>query len=151
MDEPEGIITAVCISACKGERKHAVAQVQCRAEYGIEGDAHAGPGPRQVSFLAAADIATMRTDTFEPQAGDFAENVIVDGPVLTGVRVGDGLEVVDGPCFEVTMIGKQCHDSGCAIRRATGTCIMPTKGVFGRVVTGGTLRPGQLLRRATGT
>jgi MOSC domain-containing protein YiiM len=151
MDRLEGTITDVCISAEKGERKRPVACAQCRVDHGIEGDAHAGRGPRQVSFLAAEDIDTMRSESFEPHAGDFAENVVVEGPVLSGIQVGDRLEAADGPCFEVTLIGKKCHNAGCAIRRATGTCIMPTKGVFGRVITGGTLRPGQRLRRTTGT
>jgi MOSC domain-containing protein YiiM len=43
--------------------------------------------------------------------------------------------------LEVTQIGKKCH-SGCAIFKEVGNCIMPKEGVFARVITGGTIRPG---------
>ena len=43
--------------------------------------------------------------------------------------------------LEITQIGKECH-SGCTIARRTGTCIMPTNGVFARVLTEGTIRTG---------
>jgi MOSC domain-containing protein YiiM len=142
-----GKLLAVCISERKGERKHTVARADCVPDHGIAHDAHAGPGLRQVSLLSEDDIGTMRSSTFEPQPGDFGENLIVSGGVLEGVQVGDRLEIDHGPSLEVTMIGKTCHDEGCAIRRAVGTCIMPTRGVFTRVVTGGELHPGQTVQR----
>ena len=40
-----------------------------------------------------------------------------------------------------TQIGKECHDK-CAIYAVVGDCIMPREGVFTRVLTGGTVRPG---------
>ncbi|MFC2741369.1 MAG: molybdopterin-binding protein, partial [Selenomonas sp.] len=46
--------------------------------------------------------------------------------------------------FEITQIGKECH-AHCAIYAAVGDCIMPREGVFGRVLHGGTLKPGDEL------
>ena len=43
--------------------------------------------------------------------------------------------------MEVTQIGKECHND-CAIRRITGTCVMPTEGIFAIVVREGTVRKG---------
>jgi MOSC domain-containing protein YiiM len=40
---------------------------------------------------------------------------------------------------EITQIGKECHKK-CAIFYRTGDCIMPREGVFGKILTGGTIR-----------
>jgi len=45
--------------------------------------------------------------------------------------------VFDGQVvFEVTPIGKECHNSGCAIKKATADCIMPKDGIFTKVILG---------------
>jgi MOSC domain-containing protein YiiM len=108
-------------------------------------DAHAGPGDRQVSFLSSEDIRTMEQLGIKALPGDFAENVIIDGPLLAEAEPGDRLQVADGPAFEVTVIGKECHNSACPVKTQTGTCIMPERGVFTRVITSGELRKGQVI------
>jgi len=138
-----GTIVAVCISRERGERKSSVASAACRVDYGIEGDAHAGPGIRQVSFLAMKDIREMEALGIELQPGDFAENIIVDSDVLDAIQPGDMLQVEGGPAFIVTQIGKDCHNDNCPIKIKTGTCVMPERGVFTRVITSGTIQPGQ--------
>jgi MOSC domain-containing protein YiiM len=140
-----GIIAAVCISIKRGTRKKPVETAFCREDYGIVDDAHAGPGDRQVSFLSSADIKTMEQLGIKPLPGDFAENVIVDGSLLAEAEPGDRLELEDGPFFEVTVIGKDCHNSACPIKTQTGTCIMPERGVFTRVISSGELRCGQVI------
>jgi MOSC domain-containing protein YiiM len=57
------------------------------------------------------------------------------------LAVGSRLTVGDSVLLEVTQIGKECH-SGCAIMRQVGSCVMPKEGVFAKVITGGTARPG---------
>ena len=142
-----GRIVAICVSARKGERKKPVAHALCRADHGVDGDAHAGPGLRQVSLLACAAVRSLETAALRFAPGDFAENILVDGPALDDIQSGDRLVVENGPEFEVTMLGKQCRDAGCPIRQQTGTCVMPSKGVFARVVRSGALRPGQTITR----
>ena len=46
--------------------------------------------------------------------------------------------------LELTQIGKECH-SHCQIFQTMGECIMPTQGVFTRVLRGGRLRTGDTL------
>ena len=46
---------------------------------------------------------------------------------------------------EVTQIGKECHH-GCEIMQQVGSCIMPTQGIFGRVLKGGIIRVGDAVR-----
>jgi molybdenum cofactor synthesis domain-containing protein len=55
--------------------------------------------------------------------------------------VGTLLRVGQEAILEITQIGKECHER-CAIFDQVGTCVMPTEGVFARVVQGGEVRPG---------
>ena len=54
-----------------------------------------------------------------------------------GTRLKIGREAL----LEVTQIGKVCHQR-CAIYYQAGDCVMPREGVFGEVLAGGTVRPG---------
>ncbi len=133
-------VKAICISDRKGEVKHVVSSADLVADHGIAGDAHAGPGHRQVSMLAAESIARVRDLIPDLADGAFAENLVVAGLDLGTVAVGTTLQVGQAR-LEVTQIGKECHQ-GCAIQKITGDCIMPREGVFCRVVEGGPLIPG---------
>ena len=133
-------VRAVCISERKGIRKHAVPEITVRKEHGIVGDAHAGNWHRQISLLATESIDRMRAMGLSLTDGAFAENIVTEGielrtlPVGTLLRIGETL-------LRVTQIGKECHND-CAIKAATGTCVMPTDGIFAVVVEEGTIRPG---------
>jgi MOSC domain-containing protein YiiM len=139
-----GCIHAVSVSDRKGEVKHNVAQARLLVEHGLEGDAHAEGGIRQVSLLALASIDKMVAAGAKVKPGDFAENLTVEGlsvmdlPVGTRLRVGEGIEL------EITQIGKTCH-KGCAIRELVGDCVMPREGVFARVLQEGVVKPGDVI------
>ena len=106
--------------------------------------------------------------------GDFGENLLVSGINFRSLPVGtrflicpaeevvhaaaDSLteetvhatdlkneEAVGGALLELTQIGKACHHS-CEIRKRVGVCIMPTDGVFAKVVRGGMVKPGDRVR-----
>ena len=136
-----GKILAICISERKGIQKHPVAQAELRADHGIAGDAHAGNWHRQVSLLGVESVRKVQEKVdFLLKPGDFAENILTEGICLYELPVGQRLRL--GPVVaEVTQIGKECHND-CAIRKATGTCVMPTEGIFAVVVREGTVRPG---------
>ncbi len=136
-----GRIEAICISREKGTVKNLVAMVEMRTGHGIVGDAHAGPGHRQVSLLPGESIARVRELMPELADGAFAENLVTSGLALGAVTVGDRVRIGDTVELEVTQIGKECHH-GCAIRQITGDCIMPREGIFCRVVTGGRVAAG---------
>ena len=51
-----GTIAAICISEKKGVRKAACPMARFVENHGLEGDAHAGPGHRQVGLLDRRDI-----------------------------------------------------------------------------------------------
>ena len=130
-------VVSVNVSTAKGTAKTPVPAITLRPDHGVEGDAHAGPGERQVSLLAGESIARMRARHPGLKPGDFAENITTRGAVLHILPVGTVLTIGEA-VLEITRIGKECH-TGCAVARMAGTCVMPTEGVFARVVKGGTI------------
>ena len=139
------VIESVNLSLVKGTPKGPVPRGFLVRDHGFEGDAHAGPGPRQVSLLERPAIRGMEERFGAPLGfGRFGENLVVDGG-LAGAAIGDLLAVGDRAVLEVTAIGKECH-SGCAIRQQTGDCIMPREGVFARVIVGGEVSAGDRVR-----
>ncbi|CAH2031190.1 MOSC domain-containing protein [Trichlorobacter ammonificans] len=138
-------VVAVCISEKKGERKKPVAEVTLRVDHGIVGDAHAGDWHRQVSLLAQESIDKMRALGLEVTTGDFAENITTSGIDLPALPVGSRLQVGEA-LLEVTQIGKECH-TRCAIYYQAGDCVMPKEGIFAKVITAGTVRPGDRVSR----
>ena len=135
-------VEAVCTSAKTGVVKKEQERVTLKADWGIEGDAHAGDWHRQVSLLAAESIALVREVLPTLEKGAFAENIITRGVDLESLGIGRRLRIGESVVLEITQIGKECHNSGCAIKKATGDCIMPREGLFAKVIAGGSIGPG---------
>ena len=135
-----GKVIAVCTSDRKGLQQHDVNTAHFSAEWGIDGDAHAGSWHRQVSLLSADKIEAFNKRGANVIPGAFGENLVVEGfdfralPVGTLLRCGDVL-------LEMTQIGKECH-SHCEIYKKMGECIMPREGVFARVIEPGSISVG---------
>ena len=133
-------VAGVCMSAVRGVQKTNVGKAYLKQDWGLEGDAHADHWHRQVSLLSKQKIDDFRAEGAQVDDGAFGENIIVDGidcnqlPVGTRLRCGQAL-------LEITQIGKECHH-GCAIMKTMGKCIMPTNGVFARVLEGGWVEQG---------
>ena len=136
------VVEAVCISTKKGVPKKAIEQAEFQVGFGIVGDAHGGTWHRQVSLLAGESIDRVKERLPGLKDGAFAENVITRGVNLLAVKVGDRVRIGTEILLEVTQIGKKCHNQGCAIKKATGDCIMPREGVFAKVLEGGAVKSG---------
>ena len=137
-------IVSISLSAEKGTAKEPVPEARLD-EYGIVGDAHAGPWHRQVSLLALEAIerfAAQSGETFAP--GDFAENLCTHGLDLPAASLLDRLRIGE-VVLEVTQRGKTCHGDSCAVYQRVGRCVMPKEGVFCRVLHGGVIRPGDTI------
>jgi MOSC domain-containing protein YiiM len=130
-------VEAVCLSYKKGIVKKEQGKVTLRENWGLQGDAHAGEWHRQVSLLAGESIDGVKEVLPTLKNGAFAENIITRGIELNKLNIGDRLKIGDDVVLEITQIGKECHNSGCAIKKATGDCIMPREGIFARVIQGG--------------
>jgi MOSC domain-containing protein YiiM len=136
-----GWIVAVSISEERGTKKRNVPSAELRLEHGIVGDAHAGPGKRQVSLLGIESVRKMQGRGIEVGPGDFAENVTTEGIEVFSLPIGTRLRLGGSALGEVTQIGKTCHDR-CEIFQTVGDCVMPREGIFIRVLEGGEIRPG---------
>ena len=138
-------VEAVCTSEKKGVVKREQPEVILKINWGIENDAHAGDWHRQVSLLAGESIDKVKEKLPTLKNGAFAENIITRGIDLTSLKIGTRLQFGEGIILEITQIGKECHNSGCAIKKLTGDCIMPHEGLFCKVINGGTLKAQDLI------
>ena len=137
-------ITAVCISDAKGVIKSPVPEVLAKSNHGLIGDAHAGEWHRQVSLLAEESVDKLRDKIPGLNAGVFAENILTRGLCLYELPIGTRLRA-GGTLLEVTQIGKECHNNGCAIKKQTGDCVMPREGIFAAVLEDGVIKPGDVI------
>jgi hypothetical protein len=149
-------IVAVCRSERRTEPKVDIGQGELRWDHGLVGDSHAGLSqpfddpstllrarlrtPRQVSLLALESIERAnREHGIEASPGSFAENLTTQGLDLLSLKVGDRLRVGEA-LLEVVQIGKppeMAHTYS-----FHGVSLLPTDGVFCRVVEGGWVRRG---------
>jgi MOSC domain-containing protein YiiM len=140
-----GKVIAVCTSTAKGTQKVNVHEAEFKADWGIEGDAHAGKWHRQVSLLSYEKIEEFRARGAEVEFGAFGENIVVSGYDFKKLPIGTRFLCGDVE-LELTQIGKECH-SGCEIYKKMGDCIMPREGVFCRVLKGGVIREGDAFEK----
>jgi cyclic pyranopterin phosphate synthase len=140
-DAPGAHIVSINISGEKGIPKTPVSGARLVVDHGIEGDAHAGRWHRQISLLAQESIDKMSARGLEDLSpGVFAENITTRGLILYTLR--PGIRLLLGECLaEVTQIGKECHQH-CHIYRRAGFCVMPTEGIFVKVIRGGNIKTG---------
>lgn len=137
----EGVVLSINISEKKSVRKKPVDSAVLVEDKGIEGDAHAEGGIRQVSLLANESIEKMRKMGLDVQAGDFAENITTQGINLLDIPIGKRLKIGE-VVLEVTQHGKVCHTK-CNIYKTVGDCVMPKEGIFCKIIKGGIIKKGQ--------
>lgn len=137
-----GQVLAVNVSGKRGEIKHNINEAFIKENYGLETDAHSGDWHRQVSLLSLSSFDKMRKmGAIGLDYGVFAENITVGGldvatlPLQSKIKVGEAI-------LEVTQIGKECHNQGCAIKKQVGSCVMPIEGIFTRVLSSGWVKVG---------
>jgi molybdopterin adenylyltransferase len=144
------VVLSTNLSTAKGTVKLPQPEIEIDHD-GVIGDAHAGPGLRQVSLLAQESIEKFARESGRSLApGVFAENLTIRGLTIDAVSPLDRLNIGTAS-LEVTQVGKQCHGEGCAIFREVGRCVMPKEGIFARVLNGGKVKPGDSLTHSRRT
>lgn len=142
-----GRIFSINSSKHKGTPKIPVKTALLIEGHGLNKDAHAGDGIRQVSLLSIESIKKQKEcDKVKKtgaslKAGDFAENITTEGIDLAGLKIGDTLKIGTEAVLEISKIGKECHKY-CAIYYKIGDCIMPREGIFAKVSKGGQIAVG---------
>lgn len=134
-------VVAINLSPKKGTFKYPIEQAHLLPDFGIEGDAHAGKWHRQVSLLGQESVDKMiAMGVPDLTPGKFAENITTQGIDLVSLPVGTRLQVGE-VLMEVTQIGKECHQH-CQIYHQVGMCVMPSEGIFTRILNEGVIQAG---------
>src|SRR5512135_1812947 len=109
-----GRVFSINISETKGTPKRMVKEALLTQGHGLEGDVHAGSGPRQVSLLSIETIEEAESrydgDDVDFHPGIFAENITTEGLDLSTIKIGDKLHIGDSIILSVAQIGKECHE-----------------------------------------
>jgi MOSC domain-containing protein YiiM len=137
-------VKAVCASKRRVEPKTSVGQGEFRAGWGLVGDSHAGP-PRpnrwQIALLAWEDTEQLNhAENLDAVPGSFAENLSTVGLDTARLRVGDRLRIGEEVVLEVEQLGKPpeiAHTFNFG-----GFSLLPHKGVFCGIVSGGVVKEG---------
>jgi len=138
-----GKVIAISVSDRRGIPKRNVPEAKLIENFGIENDAHSGSWHRQVSLLSVESIRKLWERGVKVRPGGFAENITTEGIDLSAIKVGDVIRVGES-VLEVTQLGKVCH-TPCAIYFKAGFCVLPTEGVFARVVKGASIKVGDVI------
>ena len=140
-------IVSVNTSPKKGTSKNSVKEAELKIDQGLVGDAHAGPGLRQVSLLAVESYEKLKKSGYKSiclEPGTFGENITTEGLILYELPLGTILKMGD-VLLEVSKIGKECH-TPCEIKRKAGICVLPLEGIFAVVKKAGKIHSGDIIR-----
>ncbi len=133
-------VAAVCLSEKRQVRKTKQDSVLLIENYGIEGDAHASPGSRQISILSELSLARMEAEGISTFAGCCGENIDVGGAVeLHTLLPGVKLKLGDSAIVRITEIGKDNSDGHAD--NVIQKNIFPREGIFAEILTGGVVKP----------
>ncbi|MGA1844046.1 MAG: MOSC domain-containing protein [bacterium] len=136
-----GAVVGVAVGERRGTGKTEVPFIDLQEGHGALRDGHAGT-EKQVSLAAMEDIEHMnRTYGLHAGVGDFAENITTRGIDLMTLSPGDELRV--GPALlKVIRKGKTPEEMKDHTFSFEGHVLLPTRGLFCRVVKGGQVRQG---------
>jgi MOSC domain-containing protein YiiM len=137
--EKKGEIVGVCVSHHRRAPKKNIDQGLLKEGLGLEGDSHAGT-EREISLLSSEDVEEVcRARGIRALPGSFAENIRTQDIDLGRVQIGERIRLGEAT-VEVVALGKdpsEPHPYGYC-----GISLLPEKGVFARVVVGGSVRVG---------
>lgn len=140
-----GKIYSISISSERGQLKKEVPEASFVAGYGIENDGHAGDWGRQVTCLSFESLQKVNIEKgLNMGPGDFAENVLTEGLDLSLLSAGSRIKLGEDVLLEVTQVGKEDHPS--IVSRTFGVSLLPSEGLFCRVISGGIVKKGDKAR-----
>ncbi len=139
-----GKLVGIYLGAQRGESKTPCVSAAMIADYGVQGDIHAGTHPqRHVSLFAQEVLHAIQSEGFNLTAGELSANLFTEGLPLdslspgTQIRIGATIiEIVEQrkPCRSITRISHRLP------KRLYGQC-----GQMARVLKGGLVRTGDSL------
>jgi len=135
----QGRVIAVNKADKRGVLKKNVGEGYLREGWGLEGDAHAGAGDRQISILPLEAMSLVPPDIRATiAADDYTENITIEGIPLDQLQVGRRLRIGEAEVV-ICHIGKETpKDTG-------KPYIVSRQGRFGRVVKSGKVAVGDIV------
>lgn len=134
-------VYAVSISQRRGELKKEIDAANIIAGFGIEGDGHGGDWDRQVTCLNWGSVAkSNELHRLQMGPGDFAENILIEELDTLQLQPGDQFRLGETAVLQVSRIGKPDHPS--VVTRTFGVSLLPSEGLFCKVVQGGSVQKG---------
>jgi len=165
-----GFVVAVCKKAEPGIPKIEVTAIQLLENYGVAGDYHAGqfvrhrylakkdptkPNQRQVLLIDTTILAELASQDIHLEPGMMGENILLDGISVMSLAIGTQIEIGQA-VLEVTEIRNPCyqlnemHPRLLKVVETSGTGPDPRNaGMLARILTGGWVRPGDLVKTLT--
>ncbi|MFF2729009.1 MOSC domain-containing protein [Streptomyces sp. NPDC058008] len=164
-----GTVTAVSSNDVYSFTKPNRDAITLLAGLGVKGDVHAGvtvkhrsrvaqdptqPNLRQVHLIHQELFTELGGAGFEVGPGDLGENVTTGGIDLLSLPVGTLLHLGGGAVVEVTGLRNPClqidHFQDGLLKQVVGRAddgtVFRKAGIMGVVRTGGTVRPGDVIR-----
>jgi MOSC domain-containing protein YiiM len=139
----KGTIMSICSSTSRGIGKSMIKEGLLIAGHGLMGDAHAGPGRRQISLLAWEDVsAANKEHDINAGSGDFAENIMSKGINFKTITMGSKLRI-GGAVIRITERGKPEHTP--ADYSFKGIALLAKKGLFAEVIDGSYIFDGDII------
>ena len=141
--EKQGKVVGVCISQKRTEPKKNIGKGFIKIGLGLVGDSHAG-SEKEVSLLAIESIRTLSQKAgIGRDPGCFAENITTEGIGLTSLPIGTHLQAGEAKLM-VIQIGKDLSQPH--TYNYQGYSILPTEGVFCKVIESGEVKIGDSIR-----
>jgi MOSC domain-containing protein YiiM len=163
-----GRVVAVSRSATHSMRKEHQEAIRLLEGLGVEGDAHAGatvkhrsrvardpyqPNLRQVHLIHAELHEELRGAGFDVSAGEMGENITTTGIALLDLPTGTRLRLGESAVVEITGLRNPCTQldqmqpglMAAVLGRDEAGNLIRKAGVMGVVVSGGTVRPGDVV------
>jgi MOSC domain-containing protein YiiM len=133
-------LVSVNTNAEKQFRKLPRAEGRLVANFGLEGDRHAGRPERQVSILNAETVTELARAGMPVTPGVLGENITVEGLAVMQLQDGARLRVGDAE-LEITGDRPSCREM-LEVHVDALKAMAGRAGKMARVVRGGTVRPG---------
>lgn len=133
-------LVSVNANAEKEFRKLPRSEARLIADFGMEGDRHAGRPRRQVSLLNVETVSELAQQGMPVEPGVLGENITVEGVPVMELEDGAHLRIGEAE-LEITGDRPACREL-LEVHQNALKALVGRTGKMARVVRGGTVRPG---------
>ncbi len=138
-----GKVVGVCLSLNRSDPKKNIGSGLLRTGWGLVGDSHAGT-EKEVSLLAEEDVQDLCCKSgLIAEPGSFAENIRTEGILISLLTRGSIIQVGKARLM-IIQLGKELSQSH--TYNYKGYSLLPTKGVFCKVLESGEVEIGDLIK-----